>query len=322
MTMSNLFDHGRRDRQQGLTLVEILVAIVVSLILIAGVIQIFVGTRQTYRFQDALARVQENGRFALETISRDVRLAGFVGCTTLISVTPNPVPPLAVNYDRNTYIDDVPTGGAPATQRPGTDSVTLRMLEPATMRLSVDMLNPGDVVTVPANVQGVQAGDVVGVADCNNVDLFTVNAVAGAGPVTVTPNAPLRVAYVTGAELSRYREVSYYIAPGASGDPALWRRDSNEPVDLELVDGVEDLWVRYGEDQDNDGAPDAYLAAGAVVDWSRIRAVRLSLLLVSNEDNVTGGPQTVNFRGAALVPADSRYRQVLTTTVGLRNRLP
>lgn len=320
MRMGNLFDHGRRGRQQGLTLVEILVAIVVSLILIAGVIQIFVGTRQTYRFQDALARVQENGRFAIETISRDVRQAGFVGCTTLISVTPNPVPPLAINYSRNTYIAPVPTGGPPATQAPGTDIVTLRMLEPATMRLSVDMLNPGDVVTVPANIQGLQAGDVAGVADCNNVDLFTVNAVAGAGPITVTPNAPLRVAYVTGAELSRYREVSYFIAPGASGDLALWRRDDG--VDIELVDGVEDLWVRFGEDLDNDGAPDVYSAAAAVIDWSRVRAVRLSLLLVSNEDNVTGGPQTVNFRGAALVPADSRYRQVLTTTVGLRNRLP
>ena len=44
-------------RQGGLTLIEIMVAMVVSLILIAGVIQIFVGTRQTYRFQDALARV-------------------------------------------------------------------------------------------------------------------------------------------------------------------------------------------------------------------------------------------------------------------------
>lgn len=315
-----MFDHGRRDRQQGLTLVEILVAIVVSLILIAGVIQIFVGTRQTYRFQDALARVQENGRFAVETISRDVRLAGFVGCTTLISVTPNPVPPLAVNYNRNTYIAAVPAGGAPATQAPGTDSVTLRMLEPATMRLSVDMLNPGDVVTVPNNLQGIAVGDVVGVADCNNVDLFTVNAVAGAGPVTVTPNAPLRVAYVTGAELSGYREVTYFIAPGASGDLALWRRDNG--VDTELVDGVEDLWVRYGEDLNNDGAPDVYVDAAGVIDWSRIRSVRLALLLVSNEDNVTGGPQTVDFRGAPVVPADSRYRQVLTTTVGLRNRLP
>lgn len=317
MLLRNM-QNGMGRRQRGLTIVEILVALLVSLILIAGVIQIFVGTRQTYRFQDALARVQENGRFAVETISRDLRLAGFVGCTTLISVTPNPVPPLVIDYSRDTYISDVPPAGL--GEAPGTDVVTLRMLEPGTMRLSVDMLNTGDSLTIPANFQGLAPGDVVGVADCNNVDLFTVNAVAGAGPVTITPNDVLRVAYVTGAELTRYREVTYYVAPGASGGLALWRRDDG--VDTELVDGVEDLWMRYGEDLDNDGAPDAYVAAAAVLDWSRVRAVRFSLLLASAEDNVTGGPQPVDFRGAALVPADSRYRQVLTSTVGLRNRLP
>lgn len=305
-------------RQGGLTLIEIMVAMVVSLILIAGVIQIFVGTRQTYRFQDALARVQENGRFAAETIGRDARLAGFVGCTTLVSVTPNAIPPLAIAYSRDNYIEG---GVGPALGAvPGTDVLTLRMLSPNTVRLSVDMGGPADVVTIPANVPGFQNGDVVGIADCNNVDLFTVNGVAGGGPVDITPNANLTKAYLEGTVLSRYREVSYYVAPGASGDLALWRRDDG--VDTELVDGVEDLWLRYGEDLNNDGAPNVYVEAAAVGDWSRIRSLRISLLLASNEDNVTEGAQPVDFRGAVVVPADNRFRQVLTTTVGLRNRLP
>lgn len=313
-----MFNPAPRRRQGGLTLIEIMVAMVVSLILIAGVIQIFVGTRQTYRFQDALARVQENGRFAAEAISRDVRLAGFVGCTTLISVTPNAIPPLAIAYSRDNYIEgDVgPALGA----QPGTDVLTLRMLSPNTVRLSVDMGGPGDAVTIPANIPGFQNGDVVGIADCNNVDLFTINGIAGGGPVTITPNDDLTKAYLEGTVLSRYREVSYYVAPGASGDLALWRRDAG--IDTELVDGVEDLWLRYGEDLNNDGAPNAYVEAAAVGDWSRVRSLRVSLLLASNEDNVTEGAQPVDFRGAVVVPADNRFRQVLTTTVGLRNRLP
>ena len=312
------FNRDPHRRQGGLTLIEIMVAMVVSLILIAGVIQIFVGTRQTYRFQDALARVQENGRYAAEAISRDARLAGFVGCTTLVSVTPNAIPPLAIDYSQDNYIEgDVgPALGAAA----GTDVLTLRMLSPNTARLSVDMGGPGDIVTIPANIPGFQNGNVVGIADCNNVDLFTVSGVAGAGPVTITPNNPLTKAYLEGTVLSRYREVSYFIAPGASGDLALWRRDDG--VDLELVDGVEDLWLRYGEDLNNDGAPNVYVEAAAVGDWSRVRSLRLSLLLASNEDNVTGGIQPVDFRGAVIAPADNRYRQVLTTTIGLRNRLP
>lgn len=315
-----MFNRDPQRRQGGLTLIEIMVAMVVSLILIAGVIQIFVGTRQTYRFQDALARVQENGRFAAEAIRRDVRLAGFVGCTTLISVTPNAIPPLAIAYSRDNYIEgDVgPALGA----EPGTDVLTLRMLSPNTVRLSADMAGPADVVTIPTNVPGFQIGEVVGIADCNNVDLFTVNGVAGGGPVDITPNASLTKAYLAGTVLSRYREVSYYVAPGASGDRALWRREAGVVPDTELVDGVEDLWLRYGEDLDNDGAPDAYVAAAAVGDWSRVRSLRISLLLASNEDNVTEGAQPVDFRGAVVVPADNRFRQVLTTTVGLRNRLP
>lgn len=321
MMMSRNLSIGLGGRQRGLTIVEILVALLVSLILIAGVIQIFVGTRQTYRFQDALSRVQENGRFAMETISRDARQAGFVGCTTLISVTPNPVPPVAINYTRGTYISDTPTGGAPATQVAGTDSLTLRMLEPGTMRVNAVMGNPDDDISIDANLQGLQAGDIAAVADCNNVDLFQVNSVTpGAGLVTVDPVGPLRVAYVAGAELTRFREVTYFVAPGASGQRALWRRDNG--VDTELVDGVDDFWVRYGEDLDNDGAPDVYRDAALVADWGRVRALRYSLLLSSAEDNVTGGPQAVDFRGAALVPADNRYRQVVTSTVGLRNRLP
>lgn len=73
--------------QRGLSLVELLVALVISLFLIAGVIQLFIGSKQTYRFHDALSRVQENGRFALEAMARDIRMAGYqpVGGTATIT---------------------------------------------------------------------------------------------------------------------------------------------------------------------------------------------------------------------------------------------
>ncbi|MDX1253170.1 MAG: PilW family protein [Gammaproteobacteria bacterium] len=68
------------DKQRGLTLMEVMVAITISLILLAGVMQIFLGSRQTYRMQDGLARLQENGRFAMDFLSRDIRMAGYQGC--------------------------------------------------------------------------------------------------------------------------------------------------------------------------------------------------------------------------------------------------
>jgi len=314
-------EHRELRHQGGLTLIEIMVALVVSLILIAGVIQIFVGTKQTYRFQDSLARVQENGRFALETINRDSRLAGYAGCTSLISVMPNILVPPPVEYSRDNYVVGLTAAaGNPFGARVGTDVVTLRMLAPDIVRLSQDMTGAGDVVTIADNITDLAVGEVLGIADCNDMDIFSATGVAGGGPVTITPNAFLTKAYLEGTILTRFREVSYFVAPGAGAGFALWRRDRNG--DTELVEGVEDMWIRYGVDTNNDGTPNVYLEAAAVANWGRVRSLRISLLLVSNEDNVTGGPQPVDFRGAAFVPADNRYRQVLTTTIGLRNRLP
>ncbi len=66
-----------KNRQKGLTLVEIMVALVISLFLLAGLLQLFISTRQSSRIQENLSRVQENGRFAIEYVSRVVRLAGY-----------------------------------------------------------------------------------------------------------------------------------------------------------------------------------------------------------------------------------------------------
>lgn len=64
-------------RQRGFSMVEMLVALMLSLILTAGIIQLFIGSKQTYRFHDALSRLQENGRFAIESMAADIRMAGF-----------------------------------------------------------------------------------------------------------------------------------------------------------------------------------------------------------------------------------------------------
>lgn len=69
-------------RQRGMTLVEIMVAITISLILLAGIIQVFLASKTTYRMQDGLSRVQENGRYAVHFISRRAREAGFLACST------------------------------------------------------------------------------------------------------------------------------------------------------------------------------------------------------------------------------------------------
>jgi len=63
-------------RQQGMTLVEIMIAMGLGVFLLAGVMGIFISSKQSYRMLENLSRMQENGRFAMDFMSRDIRQAG------------------------------------------------------------------------------------------------------------------------------------------------------------------------------------------------------------------------------------------------------
>ena len=66
--------------QLGFTLVELMVAIVLGLLLTAAVLQTYLSTKQTYRVTEGVSRVQENARFALHFLTKDLRNAGYSGC--------------------------------------------------------------------------------------------------------------------------------------------------------------------------------------------------------------------------------------------------
>lgn len=68
------------SRQSGLSLVELMIALALGLVLTLGVTQVFLGSNKTYRTNDAIGFLQENLRFSMSRISRDVRMAGNQGC--------------------------------------------------------------------------------------------------------------------------------------------------------------------------------------------------------------------------------------------------
>lgn len=77
----------RKKRARGLTLIEILVSLFVSSVVLAGVLQIYSSSKQSYRVQEALSRLQENGRFAMELITKDLRKSGYLGCMSTRGLT-------------------------------------------------------------------------------------------------------------------------------------------------------------------------------------------------------------------------------------------
>ncbi|HEX7816257.1 PilW family protein [Dyella sp.] len=75
-----------RSRQLGVSLIELMVAALLGLIIVAGLIQVLIANRRAYQVQQGSNYLQQNLRFANDTISWSVRMAGFWG-----GVAPNEV---------------------------------------------------------------------------------------------------------------------------------------------------------------------------------------------------------------------------------------
>ncbi|WP_164073991.1 PilW family protein [Stenotrophomonas maltophilia] len=76
--MKNLYR--LRGAARGLSLIELMISMVIGLIIMLAVVQVFAASREAYRLSEGLARVQENSRFAMDTLQREIRMAGHFGC--------------------------------------------------------------------------------------------------------------------------------------------------------------------------------------------------------------------------------------------------
>jgi len=132
-----------KHKQHGFTLIEIMIAITIGLVMLAGILQISQANKESSRLQRNMGFVQENMRIAMELLTRDIRMAGFNGISAdpiampqpaFINVTPPTVDIPAINDDPRSRTAD---GGAD-----NNDQITL------TYRSDTDCL--GQDVPAPA----------------------------------------------------------------------------------------------------------------------------------------------------------------------------
>ena len=69
---------------RGFGLIELMIALVLSLIVILGVVQIFIAAKNTYVSQNAAAVMQEDARFALSKMVQEIRMVGMFGCLATV----------------------------------------------------------------------------------------------------------------------------------------------------------------------------------------------------------------------------------------------
>jgi type IV pilus assembly protein PilW len=195
-------------RQRGFSLVEILVALTISVFLISGVVQLFISSRQTYRYHNALSRIEENGRFALEVMARDIRMAGHYGCLPAALIT-NPGAGAFRNQlnTPNNYIWNFAQpiqgsrhiGGNWEPEDPLDASITSPLvqnnLDVLTVRgtdgpIAVIDAHAGPLDNPRARGTNFNACDVVVAANCAEASVFQVTGIAPASAIVGPPPIP------------------------------------------------------------------------------------------------------------------------------------
>lgn len=86
--MSRLFAPVPRSHR-GMSLIELMIALVIGLLLMLGAVQILAASRSAYQLSQGMARVQENGRFAMDYLAHDIRMAGHMGCESDLGRVPD-----------------------------------------------------------------------------------------------------------------------------------------------------------------------------------------------------------------------------------------
>jgi type IV pilus assembly protein PilW len=322
-------------RAHGFSLVELLVALGISLVVLTGIGRTFIATGQGYRLQDSLARLQENARYVLETLATDLRRTGYRGgITDLDRIEDNT--PAGLARGRHVARDDGSCTGPQWALMLG-----YRVFGLDDTRSHYSCLPPGgatrgDILVVrymaPWQVGGLTTPAFQPRHYYLRASVFEGRLFRGAdqaaNPVS---GAPVRVAELVAR--------AYYIqnVPRSRSGcarqgpvPALYRTSlaNGRLVSREIARGVEQLQVQYGVDGDGDGSVDRYRdapAAGAVTAWRSVIAIRFWILLRSEcPETSHTDPNSYRLGNIRLQPADGYRRRLYAQTVHLRNggRLP
>lgn len=328
-----------QSTQAGFSLVELMIAVTIGLLLMAGLTAIFVNSNQARSEIEKTNRQIENGRYATQLLTDDLRVAGFVGeldPATLPSPAALPDPcattPAALAAALPLHVqgyDNSATLGCLSDVKSGTDVLVVR-------HASTCFVGDTDCDAQAAGVPYLQ------VALCNAQSGTPFNLDTNTTQLTRT-----QINCTTPARLRRYRIHIYFIANNdnpSDGIPTLKRAElgSGGFTIVPLVEGIENLQVEYGIDTDCDGMPDVYNASPdtfvatytasscptpAAPNWRNVMAVKLNLLARNTEKTIDYADTKTyelgrNANGTAntVDPTGDHYkRHVYQATVRLSN---
>lgn len=341
-----MIERGVMMNQKGLSMIELIVAMALSLILMLGVIQIFISNKKTFEINHDLSLMQESGRVALELMTGSIRMADhWVGVeaesvkfgTTSLSTAPS-----GCNASQVFDTEYVLRGYDGASSLSGVTNF------PSSCIPASDYVADTDIIFVKFGDGRTLLND-AGIANNDNADIHYLRAHEGqsayvfkgsssADAIAEIPSedAVFNMEYAT--DLYFIRKCTVKVLNVCKDDvPTLVRLTLNEDrfEQEALVEGVEQLQLEYGVDTDDDFAIDEYLSASAIANtpaaWADVLSVKVSIIARSTDQDFSideqdkeylmAGDKSTAGEGYTVSAADKHYRRKLyQREVFVRNR--
>ncbi len=316
--------------QSGLTLVEMLIALLLGVLLSGGVIAAYLNGKRQYLYEDQMARMQENGRYALRLMSRELAMAGFfAGLPDSSIVDAAPVAgdcsPGVWALDTARPLSFIDNQAGPLAPR-SSDGDTFSCVDPGTILPGTDLLGVKRSFARPSLYRGDVAPDLTR----GGVETWYLRRLEGApaqweqhrprdldGPAFADPGLSLweasaRVFFIRPFAVEPADTVPTLCMETLAGDSMTARC---------LVEGVEDMQFEFGLDTTGNGVVNRYQDALGATEMDSAVSVSVHLLLRS----LSAVPGHIDTRSYTLgskhvnAPGDAYLRRVFSTSVPLRN---
>ncbi len=321
---------------KGFTLIELMISLLLGLLLTGGIISVFIEGKRNFVQDDEVSRVQENGRYALRLLSREIGMAGFFGGVPDSS----DISGGAVTTDCGTSGSDWLLNGTSPLEVIDDSASSTGTYYTCLSGLVVDAT---DVVAIkrasdaPVIEDGEYQSGLTGLVS-NRYYLHNKNR--GLGGVDLKKGSQHDLAEIVGAnngsDVWEYYASIFYIGTDDDGTPSLCKKEilsTSTGTGISgqrcLVSGVENLQIELGMDNDADGFADQFVSndtdppVASAEDADNIVAIRIHVLARSiNEiNNFPAESRSYRLGGGTTVatPVDRFYRLALSATTVIRN---